>query len=41
MISVKRLMLVLVGMLATLTVNADDVTIDGVVYSLWPNEKSA
>lgn len=42
MISVKRLMLVLVGMLATLIVSAeDDVTIDGVVYSLWPNENAA
>lgn len=39
---VKRMLVVLVGMLATLTVNAeDDVTIDGVVYSLWPNQNSA
>ncbi len=39
---VKRMLVVLVGMLTTLTVNAeDDVTIDGVVYSLWPNQYSA
>ena len=39
---VKRMFVMLVVMLATLTVNADStVTIDGVVYSLWPNENAA
>ena len=36
------MLVVFVGMLAILTVSADStVTIDGVVYSLWPNENAA
>lgn len=39
---VKRMFVMQVVMLATLTVSADStVTIDGVVYSLWPNENAA
>lgn len=40
--TMKRFVLVVFGMLTAMTVNAgDDVTIDGVVYSLWPNENAA